>query len=149
MKKGFSLLIAVIFMVILAILGMLALNFSTQSVKQTTDIYLKEQAEILAINATQLAVLLMQEHNYSVNCLEQVNINYPDNTSPIFTAKVDIRYLNEDLISCGTILNNPSKNMGDSYADGNNTALLDVTVESTSAVATEPIKYFRRTIQRP
>lgn len=152
MKKGFSLIMAVIFMVILAILGTMALNFSTQTAKQTTGVYIREQAEILAINSTQYAVMMMQDHDYSVNCLERVVINYPNSQNPILRATVDIRYFDSRLgtdgrtCQAGRILSNKSISGGDDYE---NIALLDTVVESVGDTVTEPIRFHRRTIQRP
>ena len=53
MKKGFSLITAIIFMVLIATLSLFSLNISSLTAKQTTDVFLREQAELLAQNALQ------------------------------------------------------------------------------------------------
>lgn len=148
MKNGFSLVMAVVFMVILAILGMMALNFATKAAKQTTNIYLREQAELLAISATEFAVMAMQDHDYSVNCLENVTVTYPDKDNPMFVATVDIYYFDSRLKNCSNIVkSNPAgATLG---PNPTNMAMLDTVVVNNPAVLSEPIRYFKRTIQVP
>mgnify|MGYP000853546748 FL=1 len=61
MKKGFSLITAIIFMVLIATLSLFSLNISSLTAKQTTDVFLREQAELLAQSATELAILLARK----------------------------------------------------------------------------------------
>lgn len=56
MRRGFSIISAIFFMVLLASLAAFALSFSSLNVKQTNDIYLKRQAEILATSALDAAI---------------------------------------------------------------------------------------------
>ena len=44
MRKGFSLVTAIIFIVLIATLGMFSLNISATTARQTTHIFLREQA---------------------------------------------------------------------------------------------------------
>ncbi|CZE47619.1 hypothetical protein [Campylobacter geochelonis] len=153
MKKAFSLIMAIFFVVLLATLGIMALGFSTQTAKQSMDIYLREQAELLARSATEFAVMAMQDHDYAANnCLQTVRVNYPE-----FVAVVEIYYLDASMEFRGTttkhcdedrILTGVSSALsGGTTPIYDNIAMLDVTV--TSNAGTEPIRYFRRTIQRP
>lgn len=155
MKKGFSLLMAIVFMIILAILGTMAMNFSTATVKQTTDVYLREQAEILAVSAAEFAIMAMQVHDYAKgNCLESVTINYPDNKDPLLVAKVDIYYIDsrmKKVAKCKDarmIVNNPTPMTDPDTQTYEPTALFDINVQTLPGVTTEPIRFFRRTIQR-
>ena len=57
MRKGFSLITAIIFIVLIATLSMFSLNISSLTAKQTTDVFLREQAELLAQGATEMDIL--------------------------------------------------------------------------------------------
>ena len=57
MRRGFSLIIAIIFLVLVATIGMFSLNTSAVTAKQTTDIFLREQADLLAQSATEVVIL--------------------------------------------------------------------------------------------
>jgi len=68
MKRGFSLIMAIIFLVLVATIGMFSLNTSAVTAKQTTDIFLREQAELLAQSATELAILDLLETDFIKDC---------------------------------------------------------------------------------
>lgn len=147
MKQGFSLLTAVIFLVVIATLSMLALSLSTQSAKVTTDDYLKTQAELLAKSGTEFALLAMSGHDYTHDgCLNQVNMTYNNQ----FDINVSIMYIGNGLPSgaattdCTHILSNSI-----ATSDSNRTVILDTVVSTKAGIATEPIRLHRRTIQKP
>lgn len=144
MKKGFSLIMAIFFVVLVATLGMMSLRFSTQSVKQSVDVYLREQAELYAMSATELTVMAMQKHNYNVNCL--ANMNYAFNG---FNANVNIYYLDGSLPNCPAAAGVASQFSRDNAGRFDNLALLDVVVTSVPGASSEPIRFHRRTVQRP
>ena len=145
MKKGFSLLTAVIFLVVIATLSMIALSLSTQSAKQTTDDYLKVQAELLAKSGTEFALLAMSGHDYSTNCLNSIDIKYPINTANYtHDINITIHYLGNGLpAGCNIYANNIATN------DSNRTVIIDTIVTTNPSIATEPIRLHRRTIQKP
>ncbi len=146
MKKGFSLLTAIIFIVLLSTIGVLALSLSSQNVKQTSDAYLKTQAELLAISATEYAVMAMTAHeiNATNGCLNTIDATYPNATNPMFNIRVDIRYFGNGLpIGCDTMADNVIN------SDSNVTAQVDTYVTSATGIASEPIRFHRRTLQRP
>ena len=147
MKKGFSLLTAVIFLVVIATLSMIALSLSTQSAKQTTDDYLKVQAELLAKSGTEFALLAMSGHDYSTNCLNSIDIKYPINTANYtHDINITIHYIGNGLpLSCNTYAN--ANNIA--TADSNRTVIIDTVVTTNPIIATEPIRLHRRTIQKP
>lgn len=140
MRKGFSLITAIIFIVLVATLGALALSLSTKTAKQTGDIYLREQAELLAQSATELALLAISSHDINAtSCINQVNIPYPN-----FDINISVSYLGSGFpASCNTLSNTLQT------ADANRTVILDTVVTSSAGVATEPIRFHRRTLQKP
>lgn len=148
MRKGFSLIMAIFFIVLVSTLGALALSLSTQSAKQTFDVYLREQAELLAQSATEYAILAISAHDREAtgNCINDItNIRFPVADTPLFTTDIHIRYLGRDLpAGCNKLGDN---NL--STDDSNVTALIDVFVKSNEDISVEPIRYHRRTLQKP
>lgn len=65
MRHGFTLLLAIVIMVLIGTLMSLMLSFTTTTLKQTEDIYLKEQAELIARSATEYALLKISGNNWS------------------------------------------------------------------------------------
>lgn len=141
MRKGFSLLTAIVFLVLVATISMLALTLSTQSAKQTTDIFLKNQAELLLRSGTEFAMLALSDHNYSLSCLETINIEHND----MFDINVSIMYIGSGL-PCNTtaiLANNIATD------ESNRTVIIDTIVTTRAGITTEPIRMHRRSIQKP
>ena len=141
MRKGFSLITAMIFLVLIATLSALSISLSTQSVKQTGDVLLKSQAELLLRSGTEYALLAMSGHDYSSNCLETLNMTHND----MFDINVSIMYIGSSL-PCTS-----SHTLDNSIAtsDSNRTVIIDTFVTTQDGITTEPIRLHRRTIQKP
>lgn len=148
MRKGFSLITAIVFMVLIASIAALSLSFSTFSTKQTTDLFLREQAELLVQSGTEFALLAISGHNIAVNgCLNAINSQYPQtNAAAIFDINITINYMGNGLpVGCNILSNTVDTN------DSNVTVIIDTIVETTpdNNISTEPIRLHRRTIQKP
>ena len=145
MRKSISMLTAIVFILIVALLLYYALFSLTNATKKTTDLYLYEQAELLGKSATEYAILAVQGHNFSNNCLDNININYQDT----YDINITIRYIGQRLPSTCNILDNTL-----STKESNGTAIIDVQVSlnpsltSNSGIHLTPISYVRRTIQK-
>lgn len=138
-------LTAIIFIFIVALLLYLALFSLSNATKKTTDLYLYEQAELLGKSAAEYAILAVQGHNFSNDCLNNININY-QNT---FDINITIFYIGKGLPNNCNILDNSLVTQ-----ESNGTAIIDVQVSlnpslsSTNATSLTPIRYVRRTIQK-
>lgn len=144
MRKAFSLITAIIILVFMATLLVLMLSLSTQSAKQTGDVYIKEQAELLARSATEYALLAISGHKTDTTngCVEKIDLRYPAN-APSFDINVSIYYIGKNLpCTSSKILDNNI-----STSDSNATVIIDTFV--TNLQSDEPIRYHRRTIQKP
>ena len=138
MRRGFGMITAILIMMTVAVLMTLMIGLTSSTTKQSTDIYLKQQAELLLRSSTEFALMAISGHDNSNNCVETVTINQTP-----FVAKVDIWYIGNGLpTSCGHKLDNTLQT-----DDSNLTAIIDVVV--TSNASTEPIRLHRRTIQKP
>ncbi|WP_024955394.1 hypothetical protein [Sulfurospirillum arcachonense] len=148
MRKGFSLLTAIVFLILVATISTLALVLSTQSAKQTTDIFLKAQAELLLRSGTEYAMLAMSGTNYNVTCLNNVNIRYPvADGNYTHDINISIQYLltNNPGGVCNVFNGAPNIDTNES----NRTVIIDTVVQTNPNLTTEPIRMHRRTIQKP
>ncbi len=74
MRKGFSLLTAIVVMVLMAGITASVMNISGKVIKETTSQYRKEQAVLLAKSYTEFAILAIQGHDMTTNgCLRGIN----------------------------------------------------------------------------
>ena len=142
MKDGFTLLLAIVVMSLIGTLMGLMLSFTTTTAKQTGDIYLKEQAELIARSATEYAILKISGNDWSNGeCVNNINdLNGYKN----FDINITIYYFGKALPSNCNILDN------NLYTEESNaTALIDVFVSKTDPATREKIRFHKRTIQKP
>ncbi len=149
MRKGFGLITAIIILVVVSSLMAMMISLSSVSAKNTTDIYLKEEAELLLRSATEYALLAISAHDNSVDCIQKINITYPV-APPEYTheANITISYLGTNLpASCGAV--GDDNNL--STPESNLTIIMDTVVSVNQAYTqiNEPIRLHRRTIQKP
>ncbi|QIR76902.1 type II secretion system protein [Sulfurospirillum diekertiae] len=145
MRRGFTLITAIIFMVLVASIAALSLSFSSFSTKQTTDLYLREQAELLVQSGTEFALLAISGHdiNATSNCINSIISQYPTTAAPLFDINITINYMGSGLPAGCNILSNAVVT-----SDSNITVIIDTIVEDHN-ISTEPIRLHRRTIQKP
>ena len=103
-KKAFSMVTAIFVMFIMASLTALIMNVTGKTVKETTQQYQKEQAQLLARSYTELAILYALYHDRTTNgnCLETI-IDHFDQPNPQgYDIRVEIQYIgkNAELTNC-------------------------------------------------
>ncbi len=139
MRPAFTLLSAIFLMVLVAVLMMLTLSLSSQTSKQTSDLYLQEQAQLLAKSSTEFALLAISAHDNSVDCVNSMSLNYAQ-----FNIYMKMYYLGSGLpAACDTLDN------GIGTAESSGTVIVDTTVTYQDQETKETVRYFRRTIQKP
>jgi len=151
MRKGIAMIIAIVFLVIVATLMALMLNLTTQTSHRTEHMYFNEQAQLLAKSATEFAMLAISGHDRLVgvnDCLETITSQYPAGGAPIFTIDTTIRYIglgNNGTCGTSSFVNTIAT------AQSQGTVLIDVYVSSIDANLNlgETITYHRRTLQKP
>ncbi|MDR1614533.1 MAG: type II secretion system protein [Campylobacteraceae bacterium] len=145
MRKGFGLIMAIAFIVFVATIGALALSFSTQTTKQTGDVYLKAQAELLAMSSIEYALLAISAHDIAAtgNCINQITLTY----GGMFNINMIMQYIGNGLPvpGCNTLAGTNAI----ATADSSVTVLIDTIVQSNAGVGTERITIHRRTLQKP
>lgn len=147
MKKGFSLIAAIFFIILISTIALTSLSIATMSAREAPNILLNQQAELLARSATEYAIMNIQQNDYNKSCpgsVKEINLNYPNNNSPIFNAKVQIYYLNSALPCGDNVIS--STVLADNYKFA---SIIDVRVTSVGNIGSAPIKFSRRTLQIP
>ena len=71
-KKAFSMITAIFVIVIMASVGILVINLSGKTVKETTTQYRKEQAMLLAKSYTEFAIMAVTADNRTQGCIENI-----------------------------------------------------------------------------
>ena len=95
MKKGFSLILAIIFILLVASIGALSMSISSSSAKTSVNLFIHEQAKLLADGAAEYAIMKVQQNNFAATCVDEIEIKYPNGTSPTFRANISITYIGD------------------------------------------------------
>lgn len=135
-RAGIAMIMAIIVVVVISTIMVLSLTLTSGTNKKTADLYLYEQAVLYSRSAAELALLSIAENG----CQNSFNTTFDG----IYDANVTMRYVYTNAVAgC------------DEYFDittpeQNGSVLMDITisVDPTKGYSTEPITYFRRTIQK-
>ncbi|MFT7860826.1 MAG: hypothetical protein ABXS93_07800 [Sulfurimonas sp.] len=119
------------------------MRLSTQGTQRTTDLYLYEQSTMLARSATEFAMSELS----NVNPCNLRNIDFRYNNA--FDVNISMRYITFPGSDCNTNAIAIGVNEANTTAiESDGTVIMDVTVTANPAGTTEPMRYFRRTIQK-
>lgn len=144
MRRGFTLIAAIFFVVIASSICMLALSIASTSVKQNSEIYLREQSELVARAATEYAMLAIISNNdfYKTGavCIGDEHNPIAGEFGDLFTFKVFVKYFGDMGICSGDAVAATGANQG--------TIMLDVFVSSKPGKASNPINFHKRTLQK-
>jgi len=138
-----ALIMAISVIVIISTIMALSLSLTATTTKKTTDIYLYEQSAILCKSATEYALL-------------QIGQNPPCTYrgssfihKSIYTVSISVSYVYNDARICTKLTPNGPLYTTVTTAQQSGSALIDVAVGvNNPSISTEPIRYFRRTIQK-
>ena len=136
MRKGFSLLLSIIFMVIMAFIGIMIIKFSASTSKHASNSIMDIRANLALRSATEYAILALQGHNFQNGRINEINLSYP-----MFNANIKFHYF---LKNCSSGDNNCSEI---NTSDTNGSVLVYVTV--TSKLPQFHIRKVKMTLQNP
>ena len=150
-RSGMAMIMAIAVIVIIGTIMALSLAMTTQTTKRTADLYLYEQSILLSKSATEYALLQIAQ---SAPC------TYPGDDFPqdtIYDINISVQYIyydnpaiggNEAQTLCTT--NGGTLYTAVTTPEQDGSVIVDVTVSvpQSANVATEPIRYFRRSIQK-
>lgn len=141
---------AIIFLVLISTLGLLSFRLLANSGSQTIDLYLHEQAELLAQSANELAIMAIEAHNFNQNCLNKITIYYPSKNKYKFKINIDINYIGNLTLTQlpGCNANSNSQNRSGTTAKIH-AVILTTVVTSNPNLTNQPIKYVKITTQKP
>jgi len=143
-KHAFAMMMAIAVIVIIATIMALSLSLTAQTTKKTTDIYLYEQAALLAKGATEYQLLRIAQNPFCTD----LDITFTQNT--IYTISITSRYVYENVITPDPCI----AGTGTTYAnvitpEQDGSVLIDVSVSVNDVnLTSEPIRYFKRTMQK-
>lgn len=136
-RSGFAMIMAIAIIVILATIMALSLSLTTETTKRTVDVYLYEQVALHAKSAAELALLDIAKGG-PCTTIAPYAIDFYD-------INVSVQYIYTNPSPCSTALTY----FETATPEQNGSVLMDVTVSVNDAnITTEPIRYFRRTIQK-
>jgi len=140
-KHGIAMIMAIAVIVIIATIMALSITLTSQTTKRTTDVYLYEQAALLAHSAAEYALLQISQNPPCSN----LDTNFIQDT--LYNITINLRYIYDSNAPCAA-------NGGTLYTtvttpEENGSVLMDITVDvNDTNIATEPIRYFKRTLQK-
>jgi type II secretory pathway pseudopilin PulG len=141
-KNGIAMIMAIAVIVIIATIMALSLALTSQTTKRTNDLYLYEQSVLLSRSAAEYALLRIAQDG---PCTHVNDLNFIQDT--IYDINISIQYIYENITNPCTA--------AQTYAtvvtpEQNGSVLMDISVSvpQSANVVTEPIRYFRRTIQK-
>jgi len=137
-RNGMAMIMAITVLVVMATIMALSLALTTLTSKQTTDLYLYEQSVLLSQSAAEYA--LLQLSNSNPCSIDSINFDY----NTIYNVNVDMQYISNIGSSCDTNTTKDYVHIVAPESDG--TVLMDITI--TVDAGTEPIRYFRRSLQK-
>jgi len=90
MRSGFSMITAIFVIVIMSSIGALIANMGGKVVKITTDEYQHAQAELYAKSYTTYAIMAVEAHDRSSNCVRKITSR---TSIPHYTVRTFLSYI--------------------------------------------------------
>lgn len=131
MKKGFSLILAIIFILLVASIGALSMAISSSSAKTSVNLFIHEQAKLLADGAAEYAIMKVQQNDFTATCVDEIVINYPNEasptSSPTFRVNISITYIGdtETIKNCANRIESGKTGLQSIIISGQVRSLLD------------------------
>ena len=130
-----AMIMAITILVIISGILAVSLSLSTQTHKKSTDIYLYEQAILLSKSAAEYALLQISQNG----CINTLAFTHDS----IYNINITMKYIYTEASSCDDYFTI-------STPEQNGSVLMDITVSvpTSKNVTTEPITYFRRSVEK-
>ena len=137
-RDAFAMIMAIAVIVILTSIMALSISLTSQTTKRTTDIYIHEQAILLSKSASEYALLQISQN-------PPCSIPSISFTDEYYNIEVNLSYIYTDPSPCALA----NKYFDINTSESNGSVLMDVAVSVTDTnITSEPIRYFRRSIQK-
>lgn len=139
-RSAIAMIMAIVVLVVITTIMALSLSLSTQTTKRTTDLYLYEQSVLLSKSAAEYAMLKISQQ--APCSLSSLDFRY-NNTYDI---NITMSYVYFSGSSCDT--NSISDYTSITYPNSDGSVLMDIAITANPTGTTEPIRYFKRSIQK-
>ena len=152
-RSAFAMIMAVGVIIVVATIMLLSLNTTALTSKRTVDTYFYEQAELHTKSAIEYALYTIANNG----CTDNISLIGANAIDGIYEVNIDMHYSFTGESTATTTTTNAAGNVCDNYTpntaittnEQNGSVLMDVTVSvPTSVTGAEPIRFFRRTIQK-
>jgi hypothetical protein len=161
-RSGVALITAVFLMILISMMLLKMLSYTSDAQQRTVNEYLNEQAILLTYSATEYAVLAITGTNPINGCIDTINSTYPSAANPIFNITTTIKYVwsNNAILNTASgdyrLSNLPASCKGTQHLlaevatpEEHGAALIDVVVTSAPGLnLKEEIRFHRRTLQK-
>ena len=139
-RSGIALMMAMAVVVIIGTIMALSLSLTTQTAKRTTDIYIHEQVVLISKSAAEYALLQISKNPPC--SLKELNT-----TQDYYHIDIGMKYIYTSDVTC---TNGATKYITVITPEQNGSVQLDITVgvPASEGVTNEPIRYFRRVIEK-
>ena len=139
-RSGIAMIMAITVIVIISTIMALSLAMTSQTTKRTADLYLYEQSVLLSKSATEYALLRVAQDG---PCSHINDLNFKQDN--IYDINITLQYIYTAPSPCTaaqtyTTVTTPEQN---------GSILIDVTVSvNDTTIVSEPIRYFKRTMDK-
>ncbi|WP_455757717.1 hypothetical protein [Sulfurimonas sp.] len=132
-RNGMAMIMAISVIVIVSTILILSLSLTTQTAKRTTDLYVYEQAVLLSKSAAEYALLQISQNG----CIDNLGFEHD-----YYDINITMQYIYTEASTCTDYFTINTD-------EQNGSVLMDITVSvDDSTITSEPITYFRRSIQK-
>ncbi|MBU1667904.1 type II secretion system GspH family protein [bacterium] len=149
-KKAFSMVTAIVTIVIMATLTSLIMSVTGKTMKATTQQYQKEQAALLARSYTELALLYVSGYDRTGgDCIETITAHFGPAHPYGYDITTNIQYIGKEaaLVGCGPAL---SRLNGGSSFDETMSIIVDIYIKyrNLDDPLNRDITFHRRSLQK-
>jgi type II secretory pathway pseudopilin PulG len=137
-RRGFSLLLVLVFVMIMAVIGALTLEFMGTGTLHTRQSFMDIRAKLMARAGAEFGLMAIEAHDFSTSCLKQVNMS-----DPAFDVNMTFHYFMTDCGACGPDFCTP---ISTSETNGSVLVYLQVVPKIPGLFR---VRTFRLTLQNP
>jgi type II secretory pathway pseudopilin PulG len=138
-RSAMAMIMAISVIVIMATIMALTLSLSSQTTKESTTLYLYEQSALYSKSAAEYALLKIAQDG---PCSHTNDLNFVQDD--IYDINITLRYVYTAPSPC-TADQTYTTVITD---EQNGSVLMDISVSVDASVSGEPVRYFRRTMQK-
>jgi type II secretory pathway pseudopilin PulG len=150
-KKAFSMITAIFVIIIMATVTSLIMNVTGKTVKETTQQYQKEQAQLLARSYTELAILNVLHYDRSADCLENITDHFGATGDNGYDINITIKYIGQSATLTNCLVANKIATLnGSTKFDNTVSMVIDTYIKyrDFDDPQKRDITFHRRTLQK-